>query len=594
MNTQYGWNLSHFFSSPKDPRIEKDIQNTENACKTFEKKYRKVLENAVRKNDLKNILLVLSAYEKLLTIVAAPKSMVYLHLARELNSADALVEEVNTRLEHRLTNALNSLLFFHLLLGKMPVKNQKKILSDKRFAHYRYFLEQLFRESQHDLTESEERILNFQSLPSYGMWISGSEKLLNKQEIVFKKKTYPLQEALSLIQKQKTPQDRKQLSTIIHTRLKSIADFSESELNAIVTNKKITDELRGYKKPYSATVASYQNTEKEVDALVDEVTKSFSIAHDFFSLHKKLLGLPELSYEDRNVPIGLLKQKFTFDDSVRSARDVFASLNPVYASILDRFVAKRQIDVYPRKNKSGGAFCSSNVDVPTYVLLNHVDTIDSYSTLVHEMGHAIHAERSKQQPLIYQGHPISSAEVASTLFESISTDYLLNTLPKKEQIIVLHDKLQADVATIFRQVAFFNFEVDLHAQVRARGYIQQEEIAKLYATHLKTYLGPSVEVDPLLGYGFVYVSHFRRFFYVYAYAYGLLIAKAIAKKFKENKEYAKEIDVFLSHGESLSPSDIFRKIGINTTDGSVFHEGLQQIRDDIGLLKQLAKEEKMI
>jgi oligoendopeptidase F len=66
--------------------------------------------------------------------------------------------------------------------------------------------------------------------------------------------------------------------------LKNISDFAESELNAIYINKKINDELRGFKHPYSATILGYQNDEQSIINFVNTVTKRFDISHRFYKL----------------------------------------------------------------------------------------------------------------------------------------------------------------------------------------------------------------------------------------------------------------------------------------------------------------------
>ena len=40
-------------------------------------------------------------------------------------------------------------------------------------------------------------------------------------------------------------------------------------------------------------------------------------------------------------------------------------------------LANGQLDVYPRKGKTGGAYCISSPEIPTFVLLNHTDEFES-------------------------------------------------------------------------------------------------------------------------------------------------------------------------------------------------------------------------
>ena len=64
-----------------------------------------------------------------------------------------------------------------------------------------------------------------------------------------------------------------------------ISEFAEHELTAIVLHEKVSDELRGHLKPYSATVMNYENNEKAVEALVEAIsTKGFALSQKFYKL----------------------------------------------------------------------------------------------------------------------------------------------------------------------------------------------------------------------------------------------------------------------------------------------------------------------
>ncbi len=101
--------------------------------------------------------------------------------------------------------------------------------------------------------------------------------------------------------------------------------MSEAELNAIYTDKKISDELRGYKEAYSATILGYENNEKTVLNLVDTVTRGFKISERFYKLKTKLLKLPQLEYADRASKIGVTNKKITFEEAYTTIHDIFGS-----------------------------------------------------------------------------------------------------------------------------------------------------------------------------------------------------------------------------------------------------------------------------
>jgi oligoendopeptidase F len=290
--------------------------------------------------------------------------------------------------------------------------------------------------------------------------------------------------------------------------------------------------------------------------------------------------------------MGEIKRKFTFEDSVELVKKGFKRVDEKYVKIFEKFLENGQIDVYPKKGKSGGAYCASGGDNPTFVLLNHADNIRSVETIAHEMGHAFHSEMSKSQPHHYRDYSTATAEVASTFFEQLVNEELEETLSDKEKVILLHNKILGDVSTIFRQIAFFNFELELHTLVRVKGFVAKEEISLLMNKHLKSYMGDAFEFKPDDGYFFVYLSHIRRFFYVYSYSYGQIISRALFEKWKEDSSYAKKIEQFLRAGGSMSPKDIFKSIGIDTSDSKFFEAGLKSLEKDIVKLEKLTSQRK--
>lgn len=578
------WDLSLLYSGLDDPRIERDQKQADKTVATFVKKYKK------DKKHLKSPVALASAladYEKLIGLPAS-RAGYYAWYRKELNVEDKAAEAFAAKLDERGTKRGNTMLFFTLELGKIPKILQKKFLTAPTLAPYRYWLKQLFDTAKYDLSEPEEKILSLLGSVAYDRWIQATENILNKKTVLHAGKSIPLPEAQALVQNLPT-KERRILYTSIRDIYESVSDVAESEINAIYTSKKIQDELRGFKTPYEATVLGYQNDPVSILALVDAVTKKASIAHRFYEVKRKLLKEKKLTYADRAAHVGEIQTKVPFERAAGIVRETFGDLDPKYADIFDRLLDNGQVDVAPKKGKSGGAFCSGGSGVPTYVLLNHIDNFESLKTLAHEMGHAIHTERAKEQRPLYDGYPISTAETASTFFERAALNRIIEQLPAEERIIALHDALQDDIATVFRQVACFRFEQSLHEAIRRDGYVPKEQIADLLNTYTGEYLGPAIELERADGYFFVNWSHIRRFFYVYTYAYGQLISGALHQKLEKDPRFIEKVDGFLTSGESRSPYDIFKSCGLDTRKPEIFLEGLARIEKDVVTLERLTK-----
>lgn len=585
-NYKTEWNLGLLYTGDKDTAIERDLKAIETACGIFEKKYKKADYTATPQKLAK----ALADYEKLALTLNGHKPWWYFALKIHLNADNAFASAASTKFEQRLTLAGNKVAFFDLNIAKITKSDQKKFLSDPHLASYAYMLKKIFDAAKYNLTEKEEQLTSLLSQTSYTMWVDGQEKLLNQQTVMFKNEHIPVSQAFSILP-DLPKQDRRDLQEKLNAALKSISHFAEAEINAVYNFKKTMDDMRGYATPYTKTVLGYENDIKTIEGLVNLVTKNFTLSRRFYKVHAKLLGEKKLVFADRSAKVGVIKKKFDFQESVAIVRNVFNDIDPKYATMLDDFLRDGQIDVYPRKGKSGGAFCWSTGKNPVYVLLNHTDDIRSVETLAHEMGHAIHYTLSKTQPMHYQDFTMSTAEVASTFFEQAVSAELEKHLSADEYVVFLHNKIMGDIATVFRQIACFNFEKELHEKIRKEGKVAKKDIALLLAKHMNAVTGPVLTMTEDDGYFFVKWSHIRNFFYVYSYAYGQLISRALYEKWHADPSYAKKIEQFLSAGGSQSPEAIFKSIGIKT-DTAFFSAGLKSIERDIAHLEKLANKKK--
>lgn len=581
------WNLGLLYKNDDDPQIEIDLKVVENACATFEKKYRgKDFVSTAEK--LKKSLV---EYQKVEELANGHRFLRYFRFKQDINSDDKNAQAKIAQYRQRYTVARNKIVFYILELGQIPKTKQQAYLKSQELKEFAYMLKVIFSEAKYRLSEKEEQLIRMVSGPAYRYWVDGNDNLLSQIEIKHRGKTIPLPKATGVLASL-PKKERQHLHEQINKAFKDNSYFAENEINAIYTFKRIMDDRRGYRKPYSSAILNYENDEEAIEKMVSLVTKYFKLSRSFYKLHAKLLGEKKLSIADRAVPMGEIKKKFDFEYSVKLLKNALNNFDPKFTDIFQSFLDKGQIDVYPKKGKTGGAYCSSADIGPTYVLLNHTNSIKSVSTLAHEMGHAFHGELSKSQPLHYRSYTTSTAEVASTFFERVLTTELEKTLTPSEQIILLHDDLMGDISSIFRQIAFFNFENELHELVRKDGRVPKEKIAQLMSKHMKSYMGEAFDVTEDDGYFFVYLSHMRRFFYVYSYAYGQIISRALFEKWKEDKSYAKKIEQFLSAGGSMSPEDIFKSIGIDTSDPKFFETGLKGIERDITRLKKLSRKLK--
>ena len=577
------WELDRlYYKGVKDPQIEKDLKKTEKAYLAFAAKWRK-------KDFTKSataLLEALSEYEALSAMPESSKAGRYFSLRTALDANDHVAEKQLALLSERMRKLGNEIIYFGLTLGKIPKKDQVKFLKNKKLAPYHYYLERIWLGAAHDLSEAEEKIINLKGRQSYGMWVDMVEKIVSNRTVSFKGKNIPVNEALELLDTLSAP-DKKKVWELIMTEMEQIAEVSEHEFNAIISDVRAEEELRGYKKPYSSTALSYEDTEESIENLVEAVsTKGFALSRKFYKLKAKYHGVDKLHYTQKYDSIGP-DLEIPFEQSVDICRDVFYGVKNEYGEIFDTMLTNGQIDAYPKAGKRGGAFMSSSVNHPTHVFLNHLNNFKSLETLAHEMGHAIHSERSKSQQPFYQGHSITTAETASTLFENLLFDAVYDQANDTDKPALLHDRVARDIATIERQIACFNAELEIHNTIKAQGAMTKLELRDTMFKHLKAYTGPAIELNEQDGYSYVYWSHLRYGFYVYTYTFGILMSTIMANHYKADRSYATQIDKFLCSGQSDTVANIMKSIGIDTTKPDTFTEALKNHEQDINAFAKI-------
>ena len=418
-------------------------------------------------------------------------------------------------------------------------------------------------------------------------FLSKEEKtVLNEDK---KKVKLPFSQILTLMGN-KDKQIRDEAAKAIHKITHDNADIAETEVNSILENKQINDELRKMERPDLARHIGDDIEAEVVDTLLEVVSSRFPIVHRYYELKAKLLGLPKLAYHERTVEYGEIDIKYTYEAALNLVSSALGKLDKQFSDIISEYNENGQFDVYPRKGKRSGAFCMHNlISQPTYVFLNYTERMRDVTTLAHELGHGINNEliKAKQNALNF-GTPMSTAEVASTFMEDFVLQELMLKASDAERLAIMMMKLDDDVSTIFRQIACYQFEQELHTSFREKGYLSKDEIGKIFQKHMQAYMGDFVEQSKGAENWWVYWSHIRYFFYVYSYASGLLISKSMQASVKEDPAFIEKVKEFLAAGLSDSPKNIFANMGIDITDRKFWDKGLDEVEELLNQTEALA------
>jgi oligoendopeptidase F len=306
-------------------------------------------------------------------------------------------------------------------------------------------------------------------------------------------------------------------------------------------------------------------------------------------LKAQLLGVERIADYDRMAAVTQDEVTYPFAHAREIVLDCYSSFSSELGEVASRFFSERRIDAPPRPAKRGGAFCASAVpSVAPYVLLNYTARRRDVLTLAHELGHGVHFALAARQGIYHQSTPLTLAETASVFGETIVFGRLLEEdASASSRLALLAEKLEDTIATVFRQVAMNGFEHLVHTSRREQGELSVERFGELWAQSQSEMLGDSVHVTDGYRSWWSYIPHFIGSpGYVYAYAYGQLLALSVYERYRsQGEELVPRYLELLASGGSKRPQELAAIVGIDLDDPGFWDAGLDLVE------RQLAEAE---
>jgi oligoendopeptidase F len=307
-----------------------------------------------------------------------------------------------------------------------------------------------------------------------------------------------------------------------------------------------------------------------------------------------MLGIDKLADYDRSAAVTTADERFGWEASRDLVLDSFGSFSPDMEALARRFFDERWIDAPVRPGKRGGAFCASAVpSVHPYVMLNFTFKRRDVLTLAHELGHGLHFALAAKQGVLQQGTPLTVAETASVFGETIVFNRLLSqTTDPESRLSLLAEAIEGAIATVFRQTAMNQFEDAVHTARRTEGELSVDRFAEAWTATQGDLFGDAVELTDGYRSWWSYIPHFIGTpGYVYAYAYGQLLALSVYGRYlAEGESFVPRYLEMLGAGGSMLPEDLGRIVGIDLADPGFWSAGLDLVEGQLQAAEQAARD----
>jgi len=458
-------------------------------------------------------------------------------------------------------------------------------LNAPELASYRHLLEDLKRAKDHTLSQAEEKLLSgMGELTRAPGEIADS---LRDADLVFDTiesrdgRRLDVSGATYILLQSDPDRDirEKSFRSFYRTYKQHINTFAAAYA-ANVKADAFEARTRRYPSARAMSMAYANIPESVYDGLVETVHRNLPAMYRYVALRKKLLNLPELHYYDVYAPLaGDLELTYSYEEAKEMVLKAVRPLGGEYGKNVQRAYNERWIDVYPNTGKSGGAFSSGTYDSDPYIMMNYTGTIDSVSTLAHEMGHSQHTLLSNStQPPQYASYTLFVAEIASTVNENLLIEQLLSQpIDDRTRLYLLNQYMENFKDTVYRQTMFAEFEKLAHEEVEKGGALSAEWLNRTYEELVKLYFGPEMVMDEEVRYEWARIPHFYNSFYVYVYATGYCSAAALSEGILKNGEPAvKKYLEFLSMGSSRYPLEELKHAGVDLTTPAPIEAALQK------------------
>lgn len=574
---KYRWNIEAMISD--ESVIDEELEHIRDSAESFMKKY------SGRMGESADTLL--SAFKDRDDIWRRlEKIYVYARMRRDEDNAESRYQAMSDKCNAVIAAVSASMAFFTPELISVSEDDIRSYMdSEEGLDVYRFAIEDALRQKAHVLSESEENLLAKMSE------ITGATgdifTMLNNADMKFA----PIKDedgsevqlthgSYIKFMESRERDVRKAAYDSMYASYKDLINTISTAYSYNTRTDTVTARLRKYPSARAAALSGDNIPAEVYDNLVKTVNDNLPSMHRYVKLRKKLLGVDRLYMYDMYAPLIEVPDRVVhYEEALDMMRDALSPLGEEYVSRMNKGLSQGWVDVYENEGKTSGAYSFGCYDSYPYILLNYTDTLQDVFTIVHEMGHSMHSGYTREtQPYIYGSHSIFTAEVASTVNESLLMAHLLENEDDpqmRKYLINMH--LEAFRTTLFRQTMFAEFEDMTHSAVEEGKVLTAKWMCDEYGALNSRYYGPAVENDDTIKYEWARIPHFYNAFYVYKYATGYSAATAISQNIlSEGRPAAERYIEFLRTGESDYPIELLKKAGVDMSSPAPVEKAMEK------------------
>ena len=565
IDERHKWDLDSLFAS--DEEWEQTYEDAEEQIGDLRAFEGRVTESA------ETLAALLECHETVMRKIANVGA--YARMRRDEDTRDSETQAMATRAQSLSSEAASAASFIEPEIQKVDRETIEAMVDEEpALSEYEHFFDDILRMKPHTRSSEVENLLaelgevTGASGEIYDMLTNADMEFPAVETPDGEEKRITLNNFTTL-QKNPNREFRQEVYERFYDEWAEVRNaVSTAYRNSVKTDEKLA-KARNYETSREAALDGPNIPPEVYDTLVDTAREHLDKLYRHADLKRDAIGADELRMWDLYVPmVEGESPDVPYEQACEYVTEAVALLGGAYQSRLAEGLDSRWVDVYETAGKQSGAYSGGTYDSQPYILMNYQDDVSSMFTLAHELGHSMHSElASDAQPYVYANYTIFIAEIASTVNETLLTDYLLET-DEDEHLRrhILNEYLERFRSTLSRQTMFAEFEQRTHERSQAGEPLTADALDDLYYDLKGDYYEPAV-LDDRIAREWMRIPHFYRSFYVFQYSTGICAAVALVDAIEEEGDTAAErYREFLSRGSRDYPLELLRDAGVDMTD----------------------------
>ncbi|MEF2278558.1 M3 family oligoendopeptidase [Deinococcus sp. YIM 134068] len=311
---------------------------------------------------------------------------------------------------------------------------------------------------------------------------------------------------------------------------------------------------RGFPDSVAPSLLANGIDRETLEAMQGAVVGSLPDFRRYFAAKAHALGKARLDWWDLFAPVGRSETEWTYGAGTRLVEAEFRAYSGRLGDFAARAFRESWIDAGPRDGKRGGAFCMGWTGDASRILMNHDPSLDSVSTLAHELGHGYHNLLKAPRTPLQRETPMTLAETASIFCETIVQNAALGRAAGAERLYVLETQLTGHAQVVVDIHSRFLFERAVFERRAERDLTPQELCDLMTWAQGETYGDALATTHPSMW--AVKPHYYGTSFYNYPYTFGLLFGLGLYAQYLRAREEGREASFQTRYDDLLASTGL--------------------------------------